>query len=159
MVGFFPKFGPGDGEPDADSDEAISGRKDKDGSEQSGSEEVGGPSTYGLPSTLGKCYHLAGICGVDPGPLTWRKLEAMADARDRAEWNRAAWLSCDIANSFRMDDESPALEPGDRNPYILAERARRAAKGGQKAKKSENLPYNPNVLENIQKRNEQLRGR
>jgi hypothetical protein len=41
---------------------------------------------------------LAGICGVDPNPLTLRQLAAMADGRQRSDWQKVATAVCLVVN-------------------------------------------------------------
>jgi len=60
---------------------------------------------------------LAGIAGVDPGPLTLRELVLMAEGRVRDEWRRTSVLLALIANTNRDPKKSRALRPADFDPF------------------------------------------
>ncbi len=50
---------------------------------------------------------LAAIAGVDPEPRTLRELVWMAEAADRAHWNRTAALLQQTSNVYRDPDTRP----------------------------------------------------
>ena len=64
---------------------------------------------------------LAGVVGVDPGPLTLRQLMQMADARRRHDWNIASSVMALTAeiNRDRRRRRKP-FKPDDFNPYTAA---------------------------------------
>jgi hypothetical protein len=41
---------------------------------------------------------LAGVCGVDPNPLTLRQLATMADGRQQSDWQKVAAVVCTVVN-------------------------------------------------------------
>jgi hypothetical protein len=58
---------------------------------------------------------LAGIVGVDPGPITLRSLAAMARSKEKTEWERTAWLLAKIHNCHCTD----ARSPNQCNPFMM----------------------------------------
>jgi hypothetical protein len=62
-------------------------------------------------------YELAGIVGVDPGPLTLRELAIMAEARQRAAWNHTSVLLATLVNINRDPKKGRAAKPADFNPF------------------------------------------
>jgi hypothetical protein len=58
-------------------------------------------------------WEISGELGVDPYPLTLRKLVWMLDARRLAEWDRAAMIAAMIFNK----DQRKQLPPRRFNPY------------------------------------------
>ena len=72
-------------------------------------------------------YELAGIVGVDPGPLTARELFFMAEGRSRAAWERTSAIMALIANANRDRKRKPSpYKPDDFNPF--AKKQKRAIK-------------------------------
>jgi hypothetical protein len=68
----------------------------------------------------------------------------MAEARDRAEWQRTAWLLCHVLNAMNFDEHAERLEPGDCNPYVLQDREKSGPKSQQF--KGTVIPYDPKIL-------------
>ncbi len=62
-------------------------------------------------------YELAGIVGVDPGPLTLRELCWMVDGRQRDQWNHTAQILAMLYNAFRASHARP-LAPADFHPLL-----------------------------------------
>ena len=63
-------------------------------------------------------YELAGIVGIDPGPLTLRQLLWMAEARMRQTWSHTSSVLAMIANVNRDPKKKPSpFNPADFNPY------------------------------------------
>jgi hypothetical protein len=77
----------------------------------------------------------------------------MADARDRAEWHRTAWLLCHVLNMASSEDSKP-ITPEDCNPYALRER--RLSGEEDERNKPLVIPYNPAILIAMQERHKQL---
>ncbi|HOD83616.1 MAG TPA: hypothetical protein PKG77_19535 [Phycisphaerae bacterium] len=66
------------------------------------------------------------MAGVDPGPRTLRELAWMAQARQRAAWERTSWLLALIANVNRDPRrQSRPLKPADFDPYAGQDGGRR----------------------------------
>lgn len=66
-------------------------------------------------------YELAGIVGLEPGPLTLRELVWMAGACRRDAWERTSWLLALIANCNRDPKKrNRPFTPDEFNP--LAEK-------------------------------------
>ncbi len=61
---------------------------------------------------------LAGLVGVDPGPLTLRRLLQMAEGLQQAWWDHDAWVCHVIANVQRDPDTAPIL-PAQLNPLLM----------------------------------------
>jgi hypothetical protein len=57
---------------------------------------------------------LAGVVGINPDPLTLRRLSAMAHGRQRCLWEHTAVLQAQMINLLR---ESP-VSPNELNPYV-----------------------------------------
>ncbi|HEX4123764.1 MAG TPA: hypothetical protein VHY37_03495 [Tepidisphaeraceae bacterium] len=74
---------------------------------------------------------LAGIVGVNPGPLTLRQLSRMAQARREDEWSRCSHLLAKIHNCNRANSER-AVSPDDMNPL--------KTKAGRKTSKTDEPP-------------------
>ena len=69
---------------------------------------------------------MAGVIGIDPGPLTLRELLLMAEARSEHNWAHTSALLALIANVNRDPKKSKAYKPADFNPF--SERVRQAAR-------------------------------
>ena len=69
---------------------------------------------------LESAWRLAGIAGVDPGPLTLRELGLMADGRAKFEWGIASSLMALLANLNRDPKRGKPLKPSDFNPFTPA---------------------------------------
>ena len=67
-------------------------------------------------------WQLAGLLGVDPGPLTLRELVWMAEARLQAEWAQTSSLMALIANAHRDPKKHGPFKPGDFDPTQKARR-------------------------------------
>ena len=67
---------------------------------------------------------MAGIVGIDPGPLTLRELVWMADGRVRQSWVHTSSVLAMIANVNRDPKKTRAFRPDDFNPF-----AARSARG------------------------------
>ena len=63
-------------------------------------------------------HQLAGICGVDPGPLTLRELLWMAEGRGRDAWAHTSSLMALIANATRDPKKGRSFRPDHFNPYV-----------------------------------------
>ena len=61
-------------------------------------------------------WQLAGLLGVDPGPLTLRELVWMAEARLQAEWAQTSSVMALIANANRDPKKHGPFKPGDFDP-------------------------------------------
>ena len=61
-------------------------------------------------------WQLAGILGVDPGPLTLRELVWMAEARIKQQWAHTASLMALLANAHRDPKKGRAFKPADFDP-------------------------------------------
>ena len=89
MAVFFPEPGQ-DGSCGCDSkDSGLSKSRDQRGE---------GGDTEDRISNWQAVYEYAGIVGVDPSPLTLRKLSIMAEAKERSEWNRFSVLIAKLHN-------------------------------------------------------------
>ncbi|HPP54440.1 MAG TPA: hypothetical protein PK777_15920, partial [Thermoguttaceae bacterium] len=62
-------------------------------------------------------YELAGIVGVDPGPLTLRELCWMVDGRQRDQWNHTSQILAMVYNAFCSPKSRP-LGPLDFHPLL-----------------------------------------
>jgi hypothetical protein len=62
-------------------------------------------------------WQLAGIVGVEPGPLTLRELALMADGRQRAAWGHTSSVLAMLANVNRDPKKSRRFRPSDFDPY------------------------------------------
>lgn len=69
-------------------------------------------------------WRLAGIVGVDPGPLTLRELMLMADARSREAWGHTSSLLALIANVNRDPKRSRPYKASQFNPHLAPRRHR-----------------------------------
>jgi len=65
-------------------------------------------------------WELAGLVGLDPGPLTLRELVAMAEARLAHDWARGSMLMALLANCHRDPKKNRAFKPEDFNPLHQA---------------------------------------
>lgn len=59
---------------------------------------------------------MAGVCGCDPGPLTYRKLEIMWLAKARMIWDQSAHIRATVINMFK-DKKKSEVKPDILNPY------------------------------------------
>lgn len=63
-------------------------------------------------------YRAAGVCGVDPHPLTFGELSAMLEARERSEWARTSSTLCMIASGFvGLGGKRKKFKPSDFDPF------------------------------------------
>lgn len=68
-------------------------------------------------------YELAGIVGVDPGPLTLHELDKMAEGRRRHDWAQTSQILCLMAEQHRDKKKKPKpFEPDDFNPMVSKKR-------------------------------------
>ena len=65
---------------------------------------------------------MAGVAGVDPGPLTLRELFWMAEGRSRDAWNRTSLLCALIANAHRNPKKGSAFKPANFHPYAAKQK-------------------------------------
>lgn len=114
-----------------------------------------------MPPGLARCYRLAGVLGIDPAGFSLRELTVMAEARDRDQWDRLAWLLAEIDNAgkslarcFCEEEIEPTL-PDDKSLYVLIAEAEKEEAAG-KAKRPRRAPgvaeYDPRVLQARQDR-------
>ena len=69
------------------------------------------------------CFELAGVLGIDPGPLTLRELVWMAEARTRHDWSQTSSLLALIANAHRDRKKAKPFKPSDFDPTTGRHRA------------------------------------
>jgi len=63
-------------------------------------------------------YQIAGVVGVDPGPLTLRELMAMYESSRDEAWDRTSHVVCMIANCNRDHKKHPdPFSPSDFHPF------------------------------------------
>ena len=62
-------------------------------------------------------WELAGIVGVDPGPLTLRELVWLAEARQREAWSHTSQILAMLYNSHR-GKAARAMKPAEFNPFV-----------------------------------------
>ena len=60
---------------------------------------------------------MAGIIGLDPGPLTLRELLLMAESRSQDNWAHTSAILALVANVNRDPKKSRAFKPSDFNPH------------------------------------------
>ena len=60
---------------------------------------------------------MAGIIGLDPGPLTLRELLLMAESRSQENWAHTSAILALVANVNRDPKKSRAFKPADFNPH------------------------------------------
>lgn len=77
------------------------------------------------------CYFLAGIVGVNPGPLTLRKLLWMNNGKERSEWNRFSVLVAKIHN-VNCTKKSEMVDFKDIHPYYIEEVLEKKRRGPSK---------------------------
>ncbi len=99
----------GDGELDGEESEFRDAKDDRNDGEEG--------ESGNRPSVEEICFRLAGIAGVDPLPLTMRRIKWMADAKDRADWDKwsallAITLNCHVEKKYQV-------KPHDMNPYTV----------------------------------------
>jgi hypothetical protein len=93
-----------------------------DGAKPRSEDDDDGPAESGWPVV----YRLAGMCGVDPGPLTLRELVWMVEGHGRDAWERTSTLCALMVNtSPARNPKAKPIEPGAFNPYRPRRRRRR----------------------------------
>jgi len=97
---------PGQGRRGPAADDRPGGRADRDADRQTG------PRSRDRNDAWRVVYELAGVCGIDPGPLTLRELLFMAEARGRESWAHTSAILALIANVNR--------DPKKTRPFIRA---------------------------------------
>ena len=136
MDGFFPDHRAGGPSGDDSEVSGDSGGGDKRHSGASEKSNTGGSDT---PSEdwidkLGNrelVYFLAGIIGVNPAPLTMRKLLWMSDGKERSEWNRASTIASTIHN-VNCTKKEQMIDFKDIHPYFVNEALERKNRGPSK---------------------------
>jgi hypothetical protein len=68
------------------------------------------------PDIWQQIYELAGVCRINPSPLTLRELVSMARGAQMAEWSRTASQMALLANVNRDPNKGKAFSPDDFNP-------------------------------------------
>ena len=63
-------------------------------------------------------WQLAGIAGVNPGPLTLRELIWMAESNSRQRWAHTSTVLAMIANVNRDPKKHGPFKPADFNPHV-----------------------------------------
>lgn len=59
---------------------------------------------------------MVGICGIDPGPFTFRQLEIMWVAKCRLAWDQSASIRATVINMFK-DKNKPECKAENINPF------------------------------------------
>ena len=59
---------------------------------------------------------MAGVLGVDPGPLTLRELVLMAESRQRDAWDHTSAVLCMLYNANRDPKKTRAATPQEFHP-------------------------------------------
>lgn len=68
-------------------------------------------------------YQLAGVAGVNPGPMTLRELGWMSEGRDRTQWRHTSAILAQVVNSNPYRKGKP-VKRSDLDPYAVADEAR-----------------------------------
>ena len=86
-----PSSAEGGRQTEDDRDEGLGGDRETAGRSESGGPDCGGSGTQTRGADIERLIiRLAGIIGVDPGPLTLRQLVQMAEAKRQHDWNIAS---------------------------------------------------------------------